>query len=75
MIYAVRRSISSVKELERVEHKKAEAEAARLSSIRPSSANNNLLSEDFVFDWNELYSHVLFDSSILADFGFIDETP
>jgi hypothetical protein len=50
MIYAVRRNINSVKELERIERKEAETEAVRFSSIRPSSANNNLLSEDFVSD-------------------------
>jgi hypothetical protein len=75
MIYVVRRSISSVKKLKRIERKETKAEAVRLSSIRPSSANNNLLSEDFVSDWDKLYNHVPFDLSILADFGFVDKTP
>jgi hypothetical protein len=50
MIYAVYRNINSVKELKRIERKKAETEAVHLSSIRPSSANSNSLSEDFVFN-------------------------
>jgi hypothetical protein len=75
MIYAVRRNISNIKELEYIERKKAETETIRLSFIRPSSANSNSLSEDFVSDWNELYNYVPFDSFILIDFGFVDETP
>jgi hypothetical protein len=74
MIYAVRRSINNVKELERIEHEEAEAEAARLFSIRPSSANSNSLFEGFVSDWDKLYNHVSLDPFILVDFGFVGET-
>ena len=74
MMRAMRRSISSVEELERVEKEEAEHEAARVVENRPPSSDSNHLDEAFIDDWNSLYPGVVLDPSIMVDFGLVDGT-
>ena len=71
---AVRRGISSVEELERVEKEEAEREAVRAAENRPPSSDSNYLDEAFIDDWNSLYPGVVLDPSIMVDFGLVDGT-
>jgi hypothetical protein len=72
MIRTVRRSISSVEELERVEKEEAEYETAHIIENRPPSSDSNLLDEAFIDDWNSLYPGVVLNPSIMVDFGLVD---
>jgi hypothetical protein len=72
MMRAVRRGIDSVEELERVEREEAEREEARKNSGRPSSAEP--LPDDFIVDWDAVYSEVPLSPSLLAEFGVLGGT-
>jgi hypothetical protein len=74
MMRAVRRGISSVEELERVEKEEAEREAVHAAENRPPSSDSNHLDEAFIDDWNSLYPGVVLDPSIMVDFGLVDGT-
>jgi len=74
MMRAVRRGISTVEELERVEKEEAEREAVRAAENRPPSSDSNHLDEAFIDDWNALYPGVVLDPSIMVDFGLVDGT-
>jgi hypothetical protein len=50
MIHVIRRGISSVEELKRVEKEEAEREAARIVENRPLSSDSNHLNEAFIND-------------------------
>ena len=47
---AIRRGISSVEELERVEKEEAECEVVRIAEYRPLSSDSNYLDEAFIDD-------------------------
>jgi hypothetical protein len=74
MMHTVRRGISSVEELERVEKEEAEREAVHAVENRPPSSDSNHLNETFIDDWNSLYPGVVLDPLIMVDFRLIDET-
>jgi hypothetical protein len=74
MMRAVRRGLSSVEELERIEREEAEREAERSITGRPSSATSFSQIPDA--EWNAVFPEGLtFDPSLLASLGAVDDSP
>jgi hypothetical protein len=72
MMRAVRRGISSVEELEKVEREEAEREEKRVAEQRPPSSSR--LPDDFELDWNSLYPSVDLSPGLIADLGFVGDS-
>ena len=72
MIYVIRRSILSVKELERIEKEEVEHEVTHIVENRPPSSDFNHLDEVFIDDWNSLYLEVVLNPLIMVNFRLVD---
>jgi hypothetical protein len=76
MMRAVRRGITSVEELEKVEKEEADREATRVAEDRPPSATSVSLDADFTDVWDAVYSDVPLSPSVMATWApLLSETP
>lgn len=76
MMRAVRRGLSSVEELEKVEKVEADREAARVAENRPPSATSVSLGADFTATWDAVYSDVELTPEMMATWvPLISDTP
>jgi hypothetical protein len=65
MMRAVRRGITSVEELEKVEKEEAAREATRVAENRPPSATSFTFDEDFIPNWNAVHGDVALSPSTI----------
>jgi hypothetical protein len=65
MMRAVRRGITSVEELERVEKEEADREATRVAENRPPSATSFSFDDDFIPNWDAVHGDVVLSPATL----------